>query len=205
MRPCDVFLQQRRILLGECGYEADSTQVELNSKGWFVFYHYTHEQNLNKISDTGGLYARLPVVNAKHIPELNGCCLIEGLLQPLPIWITANKYFSDFCFEMVLNYVGDFLLRITIPPDFPGVYVADMAHNFDCKHQQRRGHSVLNLGYDCLTGKEVTMAEANSYIPIGEYRGGHILPNVKATRCGEGIVIPNQYISVCETQPLRER
>jgi hypothetical protein len=78
-----------------------------------------------------------------------------------------------------------------------------MAHNFDCKYQGERGHAALGLGYDCRTGHEVMRAEVNSYIPIEQYRGGHLLPNVKATRLGAGIAIPSEYLAACEFQPLR--
>ena len=203
MRPCDIFLQQRCVLLGEYGYDADWSSIETTPDSWFVFYHYTREQNLSKVFDAGGLYARLPVVSAEHIPQLKGHYLVEGLLQPLPGWMESSKYFGDLCLSMMRQYVGDLLLRITVPPDFPNIYVADMAHNFESKYWERHGETPLNLGYDCQTGHEVTLAEANSYIPLHEYKGGHILPNVKITRCGEGLVIPNRYINVCEEQPLR--
>jgi len=204
MRQCDLFLKQRFALLGQNGYEADKTTVEHTPHGWSVFYHYTREHHLKHILESGGLYARLPVVGAEHIPDLEGRYLVEGFLQPLPEWMMNSKYFGDFSINMLRQYVGDFLLQITVPGDFPGLYVAEMAHNFDCKYQDQFGHSALNLGYDCRTGQEVVVAEANSYIPVQEYHGGHILPNVKATRHGEGIVIPSQYIHVCDVQPLRQ-
>jgi hypothetical protein len=204
MRPCDLFLQQRFALLGENGYKADLATVEYTSNGWPVFYHYTREDHLYQIFESGGLFARLPVVGAEHLPDLNGSYLIEGLLQPLPEWMMNNPYFGDFCIQMLREYVGDLLLQIILPDDFPGLYVAEMAHNFDCQYQYRFGHSALNLGYDCRTGQEVVLAEANSYIPLHQYHGGHILPNVKATRHGEGLVIPSQYIHICDLQPLRQ-
>ena len=74
----------------------------------------------------------------------------------------------------------------------------------DCKYQNERGQPALNLGYDCRTGHEVTLAEANSYIPIDEYQGGHVLPNVKATRLGEGMVVPRECVAICDVQPLRQ-
>ncbi len=116
--------------------------------------------------------------------------------------MSHSQYFGDFCLRMLRRYVGDLLLRITLPPDFAGVYVADMAHNFDCKYQDEHGRPALKLGYDCRTGREVTVAEANSYVPVREYAGGHVLPNVKATRRGEGLVIPRDCITVSDIQPL---
>jgi hypothetical protein len=117
--------------------------------------------------------------------------------------MTHCPYFGDFALVMLRRYVGDTLLRIQVPADFPGLYVADMAHNFECKYQDERGVAPLGLGYDCRTYKQVMRVELNSYVAMKEYVGGHVLPNVKATRKGEGIVIPSDYISVNPLQPLR--
>ena len=48
---------------------------------------------------------------------------------------------------------------------------------------------VLDLGYDTTTGHEVGRSGTNSYVPAAEYRGGHLAPEVKATRRGQGIVV----------------
>ncbi len=202
-RPCERFLHQRGALLGAVGYAPDPAPVERTAAGGLVFYHYTRPERLAHIEAGGGLYARLRVVAAEHIPELADRYLVEGLLQPAPAWLEHSQYFGDFGLRMLRRHVGDYLLRITLPPDFPGVYVAEMAHNFDCKYADEYGRSALNLGYDCRTGAEVTVAEANSYVPLSAYQGGHVLPNVKATRLGEGVVIPWELIEVCEQQPLR--
>ena len=52
-------------------------------------------------------------------------------------------------------------------------------------------------------GREVVRAETNSYVPAAEYHGGHLAPEVKATRRGQGIVVPSKHIEVCDVQPLR--
>src|SRR5437868_7146123 len=46
---------------------------------------------------------------------------------------------GDLCLRMMRGYVGDLLLRITLPAGFPGVYVAEMAHNLECKFQNAQG------------------------------------------------------------------
>ncbi len=203
-RPCDLYLENRGILLGENGYTPDPGQVERTPDGGgIVFYHYTRPERLDQIlADGSGLWARLLVVGSKRlVPELTGCHTVQGLLEPLPRWFHQCPYFSDLGGEMVNDYVGGLLLRITVPSDFPGLYVADCAHGFECKHLARRGHTVLGLGYDCRTGHEVSQALVNSYVPIQEYRGGHITPIVEMTRRGEGIVIPRDYISIADVQP----
>ncbi|NJK75679.1 MAG: hypothetical protein HC942_18770 [Microcoleus sp. SU_5_6] len=152
-----------------------------------------------------GLRAQLPVVLADDVPFLRGHYLVEAFLDPLPMWIVNSPYFDDLGLELMRTYVGNVLLQITLPPDLLAVldiYVADTAHNFECKYQRWRGQSVLKLGYDCQTGKEVCQAEVNSYIPLSNYQGGHVAPGVKITRSGEGIVVPSQYIAVCDRQPL---
>ena len=90
---------------------------------------------------------------------------------------------------MLREFVGDLLLRVEVPRDFPGLYVSDYAHVLEAKHVQRRGRPALNLRYDTRTGKEVTRSDANSYIPAIDYRGGHFAPEMKATRRGQSIVV----------------
>jgi hypothetical protein len=88
--------------------------------------------------------------------------------------------------------------------------VVDHAFMFECNHFTRRGSAPLNLGFDCRTGHEVVRAITHSYIPINEYVGGHVTPGIRVICKGEGeakemptyLVIPNDYISVAEIQPL---
>ena len=134
-RLCEAFLRQRGALLGSYGFQGDPTTAERNVAGGVVFYHYTHQDRLDKIQEAGGLYARLPVVAAEHIPELAGRYLVEGLLQPLPAWSANSLYFGDHVLQMLRHYVGDILLRISLPPGFPGIYVVEMAHNLECKDE----------------------------------------------------------------------
>ena len=105
--------------------------------------------------------------------------------------------------EMIKAYVGNVLLRVEVPHSFPGLYVMEHAHAMECKHATRRDHPVLNLGYDCSTGREVTKAIAHSYIPVAEYSGGHICPGLRVVRKGEGIAIPQKYIRVADQQPMQ--
>ena len=192
---------KRGVLLGDCGYTSDPGCVDLTDST-IVFYHYTRVERAERILEPGsGLWARLLIVSAP--PDLAGCYLTEGLLEPLPLWMTDSPYFGDLGLEMLRELVGDLLLRVEVPRDFPGLYVADYAHVLEAKHVRRRGRSALNLGYDTSTGKEVVRSDANSYIPAIEYRGGHLAPEVKATRRGQGIVVPAEYVTVSETQPLR--
>jgi hypothetical protein len=203
LRPCDVFLQQQGLLLGEHGFVPDPGRVEHTQDFKLVFYHYSRSEALSSIFAPGsGLLAQLPVVSDKPGPHFEGYFLIEGLLEPLPLWLTESPYFGNLGLEMIRTYVGNVLLRIELPEDFPNLYVADAAHNFECKHILRRGKPALNLNYDCNTGREVCTAEVNSYIPLTQYRGGHVAPNVKALRQGEGIVIPQEFISISTVQPL---
>ena len=201
-RLCDVFMRHRGVLLGDYGFTPDPGRVE-RTDSTVVLYHYTREERVERVlGPGGGLRARLRVVAAP--PGLEGHHLVEGLLEPLPLWMTASPYFGDLGFEMLREFVGDLLLRVELPRDFPGVYVADYAHALEGKHVSRRGRPALGLGYDTDTGREVCRSEANSYIRVAEYRGGHVAPSVKMTRRGEGLAVPAQYIAISDVQPLRE-
>jgi hypothetical protein len=202
-RPGEVFLRSPGHLLGEYGFIADPGNIQYTSNGDVVLYHYTRSERLNKVLHDG-LRAQLPIVSADNVPALCGRYLVEALLEPLPKWLTNSPYFGNLGLELMRAHVGNILLQITLPSAFSDIYVADSAHNFECKYQNRRGQSVLKLGYDCQTGQEVCQAEVNSYIPLGSYRGGHVAPNAKITRQGAGIAVPPQYISVCDRQPLAQ-
>ena len=194
-------MRERGVLLADHGYTPDPGAVELTGST-ITFYHYTREERIDRVLDAGGgLWARLPVVSA--LPEFAGLHLVEGLLEPLPLWMAESPYFGDIGLEMMREFVGDLLLRVEVPRDFPGLYVADFAHVLEAKHARRRGRPVLNLGYDTSTGREVTQSDANSYVLAIEYRGGHVSPILKATRRGQGIVVPARYVAVSEVQPLR--
>ncbi len=117
--------------------------------------------------------------------------------------MTESPFFGDIGFKMLGESVGDLLLRVEVPRNFPGLYVADFAHVLEAKHVRRRGWPALDLGYDTSTGREVTRSDANSFVPAIEYRGGHLAPIVKATRRGTGIAVPARYIAVSDVQPLR--
>lgn len=189
--------------VGEHGFVADPGDVQQTINGDIVLYHYTRPKYLDQVL-RDGLRAQLPIVLADKIPNLCGRYLVEGFLEPLPQWIVDSPYFGNLGLEFMRAYVGNLLLQITLPLAFPNIYVADAAHNFECKHQNRRGQSALKLGYDCQSGQEVCQAEVNSYIPLGSYRGGHVAPNVKITLQGAGIAVPSQYITVCDRQPLAQ-
>ena len=204
MRPCEIFLKNRGVLLGEHGYEADPGQVEYASSG-FVFYHYSRRERLDQIfAEDSGLWARLPVACPAPPPEFVGCHLVEGFLEPLPKWVVHSPYFGDLGIEMTKKYIGDVLLRIEVPRDFPGLYVADYAHVLECKHVSRRGRPALDLGYDCGTGHETTQAYVHSFIPAADYKEGHVAPVMQVVREGEGIAIPGEYVSISDVQPLAE-
>jgi hypothetical protein len=166
-----------------------------------VLYHYTRSKHLDTIL-LNGLKAQLPIVLAEAIPNLCGRYLVEAFLEPLPQWITNSPYCGNLGLELMRAYVGNILLQITLPSTFADIYVADAAHNFECKHQSRHNQSALKLGYDCQIGEEVCQAEVNSYIPLSTYQGGHIAPNVKITRQGSGIAVPPRYIKISDKQPL---
>ena len=195
-------MDKRGELLANHGYTPDPGRVQLTDTT-LTFYHYTRKDNLKKIlAADRGLWARLPVVSPP--PDLEGLNLVEGLLEPLPRWMTASPYFGNLGLEMLKELVGDILLQIEVPRDFPGLYVADYAHVLESKHVLRRGRSALNLGYDCETGKETCKADANSYIPALDYGGGHVAPEMKATRRRQGIAVPEEFVKMCDVQPLQE-
>jgi hypothetical protein len=128
--------------------------------------------------------------------------MVEGLLSPLPQWLTASPYFGDLGIEMFRLYIGSVLLRIEVPLTFQDLYIADYAHILECKHFKHRGIAPLNLGYDCRTGHEVTRAYVHSYIRALDYVGGHVAPVVQAVRKDTGIAIPCKYIHIAELQPM---
>jgi len=196
-------LNERGILLGTLGFAADPGSVQRHGPGSVVLFHYTRPEKVDRIlSKEGGLWARLPVVNDDSQPEFDNHHLVEAFLEPLPKWTTDSPYFGNLGLEMMKAYVGNLLLRVELPEDYPGLYVADYAHTLELKHIERRGQAVLNLGYDSRTGHHACRADVNSYIHLPEYRGGHLAPNAKIVRHGEGIAVPSKYITVNPYQPL---
>ena len=111
-------MRQRGVLLADHGFIPDPGRIEVTDST-VVFYHYTRDERAERVLEAGGgLWARLPVVLAP--PGLEGCYLVEGLLEPLPLWMTGSPYFGDLGFEMLREFVGDLLLRVEVPRDFAG-------------------------------------------------------------------------------------
>jgi len=203
-RSGDLFLNEWGRLLGEQGFVPDLGTVERTPAGGIVYYRYTHPDHLPAIlAPEAGLSARLPVVQSERSAELAGGYITEGLLDPLPCWLTTSPYFGDLGLQMLRQVAGDLLLRVELPADFPGLYVADFAHNLECAHRQRRGRPALGLGYDCTNGQEATLAYLHSYVPVAEYHGGHVAPVFKVVRHGPGIAVPRRFITVADVQPWR--
>ena len=148
----------------------------------------------------GGLRARLAVACPDPPAELAGRFGIGGFLEPSPKWLDQSPYFHDVGMQMLSEYVGDVLLRIAVPLDFPGLYVADFGHILEVKYHDRRGRYPLGLGYDCRTGHECHQAYVNLYVPLDAYVGGHVAPIVEETRDGPGLVIPSQFIEVWDDE-----
>lgn len=197
----DLFLTTWRERLSHYGYSADLGRVA-RVPGGVILYHYTRPEHLDAILHDG-LHARRPVVGAERSAEFCGRYQADGLLEPLPRWLGHSPYFGDLGLEMLRAVVGNLLLRIELPSDFPGLYVADFAHPLECLHSGRRGHAPLGLGYDCRTGHEAVLAYLRSYVPLAEYHGEHLAPVVHMVRLGPGRVIPGAAICVADQQPLR--
>ncbi|MCR2804270.1 hypothetical protein [Paenibacillus soyae] len=195
----------RGLCLYDFGYKPDPGHVELTDSGNVVFYHYTREEHLDKIlAPNSGLFARRQVDVCPNPPqEFKGYFLSEGFLETLPLWLTDSPYFGDLGIEMVRKYIGNILLRVELPFSFQGLFVADYAHVLEEKYFSSRGSTPLNLGYNCSSGREITQAYVNSYIPAKKYNSAHIAPLMQVIRRGEGIVIPSEYIALVSEQPLR--
>ncbi|GAB6087465.1 hypothetical protein JCM11672_27370 [Alkaliphilus crotonatoxidans] len=92
------------------------------------------------------------------------------MTEPLPRWLITNKYYGDLGFELMRNYVGDLLLEITIPIEFPGLYIAEYAHILEYKMKILRNETGIGVVYNCSNGKESTQAYVHSYIPLSKSR-----------------------------------
>ena len=197
MRPCEIFLEKQGVFLAGTGYEPDPGQVEFTSEG-IAFYHYSRENRVEEVlGESSGLWARMRYAHGY---------MVEGFLEPLPNWLVNCPYFGNLGIEMVKMYIGDLLLRIEVPRSFRGLYVADYAHQLECKqldHKHRSGGG-LSLEYDCSSGREVTKAYVNSFVPVNQYRGGHVAPVMQAVSDVGGIAIPRKYITIPEIQPLKK-
>lgn len=90
-----------------------------------------------------------------------------------------DVYFGDLGIEMVKKYMGNALLRIEVPYNCKGLFIADYALVLEEKHLNERGATPLNLGYDCSTGREITQAYVNSYVSANQYRNTHIAPEME--------------------------
>lgn len=198
-----AFLDNRYKTLDELGYKTDVEPMMIES-GQYTFFHYTHEKYVEEIlTENSGLYARRPVACPDPPAEFRDAFLVEGFLQPLPCWLSRNEYFGSLGLELVMKYIGDLLLEITVPIHFPGLYIADYAHIMECKLGSNPTARGLGLGYDCTNGKECTQSFVNSYLPISHYNGQHIAPVVQVIRKGKGLVIPREYIRVSGVQPRK--
>lgn len=199
MRKCEPFIHQKGLYLGDLGYKTDKTEIEYGGEGKLVFYHYTYKEHLNKIfAKKSGLYAYRPVACPKVPTYLQNHFLTEGFLSPTPNWFTNNDYFRNLGKGLVKKFVGNIILRVEVPKEFLSIFIADYAHILECKSldKDKKEGSSLNLGYDCSSGTEVTQAYVNSYIPVDNYKGGHIAPIVQLTRENSGVIIPNEYITI---------
>ena len=163
MRPAERFLWLSCQLLARPGYVPDPGRVERTGSGCIVLCHYTHPKQLDAIRATGGLRARLPVLGTALPPTLEGNYLIETLLDPFPLWLSCSPYFGDLALEMMRENVGDLLLRLELPPDFPGLYVADYGHVLERKHEARYGSPVLGL----RRRSQVLIAAVLGGMPVG--------------------------------------
>jgi hypothetical protein len=188
-------LAERGILLGALGWTPDPGRVQRAGQH-IRLYHYTRPDAVQSVlRPDGGLIARRPVVWDLP-PSLVGGFVVEGFLEPLPAWLQSSPYFGALGWGLFRQHVGDVLLRIEVPADFPGMYVADYAHMLECKHASQRGRPALGLGYDCSDGRDCTRAYVNSFVPIGAYTGGHLAPVVQIVRQGPGLALPAQYLSL---------
>jgi hypothetical protein len=199
----DVFLSRQGALLRDHGFQADPGVVERTGHD-LVFYHFTRSEHLPSIlAPDGGLMAVRAVVGAHPPIELVGGYWAEGLLEPRPRCFTACPYFGTLPATLLRRYVGDLLLRVAVPTDFPSLYVGDYAHLLECIHLHSYGHPMLGLGYVCggYIGDEAVRAFLNSLMPLAQYHGGHVCPVVQAVRKGRGVVVPSRCISIAPEQP----
>ena len=193
----DRFLSQRGQLLADVGFAPDPGRVEIDERGVTV-YHWTAFDRLPRIFGVaGGLWARRRADVSDLTPEFAGAYAVEGLLEPMPSWISESGLFTDVHGELFQDHVmQEVVLRAVLPNEYGHVYVADFAHALECKSLTRRGFAPLGLGYNCSTGHEARRAFANSCISIHEYVGGHVAPVVAIMRSGSGMAVPPQLLAI---------
>ncbi|MGC4192407.1 MAG: hypothetical protein QM589_14750 [Thermomicrobiales bacterium] len=192
-RLADLLLSDSAIPLGNLSYRTDPSPVErLGTR--IRFYHYTRPEHLAAIlAPDGGLRPRR---TTPHPPDSGTPYVLEGLLTPSPPWMTGSPYFGDLGLELFQQYVGTVPLAVTLPEDFPGLWVFDYAFAMECKAATRHGHAPLGLGFDCANGRECVLAMARSRIPLATYQGGHIAPIIECFASTTGIAIPSRYITI---------
>lgn len=109
--------------------------------------------------------------------------------------MTDNDYFGKLGMQLFNQYVGRVPLVVTIPTNFPNIWVADYAPAMECKYFARYGEMPLGLGYDCSSGHDAIHAMARSRIPMDQYQGGHIAPIVEVFASSSEIIIPSRHIA----------
>ena len=201
------FLSRRGELLGALGFKDDPGRPHRQPDGGLTFWHYARRNRLPFIlGAAGGLKARKRAFFSTELtPEFDGMYTVEGFLDPKPQWLDDSPYFGGEGGRRWRGWIGDVLLRVDLPADFRGVWVADWGHSLEVMAVQRGEPAPLNLGYDCRTGHEANRAYAHSLVPIQSYTGGHLAPVVTVMRPGPGIAIPRSYVSVANIQPRMRR
>ena len=191
----DNFLVNTELTLAQFGFQPDPGVLEV-TPSTKVFYHYTHQDRLNSIfQENSGILARKKI----HVrPEFEGYCVVESFLQPTPLWLTQSPHFGSLGLELKKQAIGDIMLRAEVPHDYPDIrfYMSDFGFLMEWHHFNRKGSFPLGL---CLNHeylkKEMVRAYINSFIPLESYNGGHVAPVLNILRKGEGIAIPNRFLS----------
>ncbi|XID94984.1 hypothetical protein ACF3MZ_10910 [Paenibacillaceae bacterium WGS1546] len=200
----ELFLKRRYLSFKDLGLHTGIDLPIINA-GNITFYHYTRVDRLSLIlNDGGGLRAWRRVACPSPPEELINSFLIEGFLSPLPDWLIKSTYYSDLGYELTKKYIGKLLLEVTIPISQYTIYVSEYSHILECKALEHGKGYGLAIGYDCSNGRESTQAYVNSYIPIQNYLRHHHAPIIQVINNEEGIIIPSNYIKICELQPLKD-
>lgn len=149
------------------------------------FYHYTSQENFADVVSGGkyrttGLIPRrrfmpLGLAEKFNLPPKAGEGAVFGLLEPQPaIWMEQEYHEGEGLLETILKDMvrGDemLLLRCEVLPT-DDVHVAD--HVFHMRPDYNGNRDLDNPA----TG-EVKRAYWNSLIPLAQYNGQHIVPEV---------------------------